>query len=363
MTLLHDRYELGELLGRGGLADVHAATDTRLGRRVAVKLLRDSAVDHTDRARFESEARTLAALSHPGLVTVLDAGLTETADRPFLVLELVTGPSLARALDHGPLPLGRVRPIGRAVAEALAHVHAAGVVHRDVKPGNVLLRTDGAVKLADFGIARIIGDLARHTRTGHAVGTAAYISPEQVRGAPVAGAADVYALGLTLLEALTGRREYPGHPAEAAFARLSRRPEVPADLPPAVRDLLLAMTELEPAHRPNAAAVAVALEEPAPPPTVPIAAATPPAPERTRVRMRPAPVVRPPAPAEPPPSPAPAPAAAEPEPEAPQPSGPTLQDRLAVLRARAAEVPQQQWVLGTVALLMLLLLVVAALAP
>jgi serine/threonine protein kinase len=347
MTLLHDRYELGELLGRGGLADVHSATDTRLSREVAVKLLRDAAVDPVDRLRFENEARTLAALSHPALVTVLDAGLTETADRPFLVLELVHGPSLSRALDHGALPLDRVRGIGRAVAEALDHVHAAGIVHRDVKPGNVLLRTDGAVKLADFGIAQIVGDLARHTRTGHAVGTAAYISPEQVRGTRVTGAADVYALGLTLLEALTARREYAGHPAEAAFARLSRPPELPDDLPDDVRDLLRRMTAIEPDERPTPAQVALALADPAPPV------------DRTRVRMPAVPVpptIVPPPPRSPvpPPPPPTTPAGRHPTPQTTTPPGPSL-------NARIRAVPRERWVLLGVGLALFVLFFVAGL--
>ena len=260
-VVLGNRYEIGSVLGRGGMADVFRATDTLLDRPVAVKILRENTPDGSDRDRFTAEARTLAQLSHTGLVMVLDAGITTTtsSDRPFLVMELIEGPTLAAAIAEGPRDLERVGAIGVQVAEALAYAHDRGVVHRDVKPGNVLLGADQRVKLADFGIARLIGDTVRHTRTGQAIGTAAYLAPEQVTGVAVEGAADVYSLGLVLLEALTGVRAYPGTPIEAAMARLSRRPDVPADLPPAWRELLESMTALDPADRPSAAAVAACL--------------------------------------------------------------------------------------------------------
>jgi serine/threonine protein kinase len=150
--------------------------------------------------------------------------------------------------------------VGRQLAEALAYAHAAGVVHRDVKPGNVLLGEHHRAKLADFGIARLVGDTVRHTQTGTTIGTAAYLSPEQVQGRDVTGAADVYALGLVLIEAMTGERAYPGTPTEAALARLHRNPEVPPDLPH--RDLLVAMTQRDPDARPTAAEVADGLTAP-----------------------------------------------------------------------------------------------------
>ncbi|HET6939731.1 MAG TPA: serine/threonine-protein kinase, partial [Nocardioides sp.] len=179
---LADRYELHHLLGSGGVADVHEATDHRLDRRVAVKLLRETAASATDRARFLSEATLLGRLSHPHLVRVLDAGIDR--DRPFLVLELVRGTTLAEVLGQ-PLPPARVAELGADIASALTHVHAAGVVHRDVKPGNVLLQENGTAMLADFGIARLVDDTRHHTRTGTVVGTVAYLAPEQVAGEQV----------------------------------------------------------------------------------------------------------------------------------------------------------------------------------
>lgn len=250
--MLGNRYELDEIVGRGGMADVYRGVDRTLRRPVAVKVLREGAEDESDRARFTTEARTLARLSHAGLVTVLDAGITE--ERPFLVLELVDGPTLAEVSAEGPIDADRVAGIGAQLADALAYAHEQGVVHRDVKPANVLLATETRVKLADFGIARLIGDTVRHTRTGQAIGTAAYLAPEQVRGEEVTPAADIYSLGLVLLEALTGERAYPGAPSESALARLSRQPEVPSSLP--WRDLLAQMTALDPTSRPDAREVA-----------------------------------------------------------------------------------------------------------
>lgn len=270
-TTLGGRYEIGSLLGRGGMADVYRAADTLLDRPVAVKVLREDASDGPDRARFTAEARTLAQLSHTGLVMVLDAGISATSDRPFLVMDLIEGPTLSQVIAGGSLDLERVAAIGVQLAEALAYAHARGVVHRDVKPGNVLLGAEQRVKLADFGIARLIGDTVRHTRTGQAIGTAAYLAPEQVTGEPVEGPADVYSLGLVLLEALTGERAYPGTPVEAAMARLARRPEVPATLPAVWRELLESMTALDPADRPSAASVAECLRT-QPTEAIPVAA-------------------------------------------------------------------------------------------
>ena len=264
-TTLGDRYLLGEVIGRGGMADVYRATDQLLHRPVAIKVLRDTADDESDRRRFTAEATTLARLNHVNLVMVLDAGIT--AEQPYLVMELVDGPTLGSRGQDGPLPVDEVGKIGAQMADALAYAHREGVVHRDVKPGNVLLGSDGRARLADFGIARLIGDTVRHTKTGHAIGTPAYLSPEQVLGDEVTPAADVYSLGLVLLEALTGERAYPGSPTEAALVRLSKPPTVPDSLPGPWRDLLTRMTAIEPGDRPTADEVATALRSPAPAPT------------------------------------------------------------------------------------------------
>jgi hypothetical protein len=258
------RYVLGPLLGRGGMADVYQAHDRTLGRQVAVKLLRDRSPDPSDRARFVTEAQTLARLNHPNLVTILDAGISD--ERPFLVLELVVGCSLAAELRRQDRELApeRVASIGAQVAAALAHCHAAGVVHRDVKPGNILLAEDGRALLTDFGISRLLDGSAPHTKTGFTIGTASYLAPEQVYGDEVSAAVDLYALGLVLLEACTGRREYAGTPVEAAVARLHRSPRIPADLPSSLSSVLTALTRTDPELRPGGAETAAALAAAAP---------------------------------------------------------------------------------------------------
>jgi eukaryotic-like serine/threonine-protein kinase len=255
LAVLGGRYELGALLGTGASAVVRRASDRLSGRTFAVKLFHAGASAH-DRRRQQREMRALAALHHPGLVGMHDGGVE--AGRPYIVTDLVEGPSLAERIADRPLEPAEVRRIGARLADALAHVHAAGFIHRDLKPANVLLGTDGRPRLADFGIARALDGTAV-TGTGYVVGTAAYLAPEQVRGEWVGPAADVYALGLVLLEALTGRREYPGALVESATARLHRPPGIPESLPSCLRTALHAMTALEPAVRPTAAEVAALL--------------------------------------------------------------------------------------------------------
>jgi eukaryotic-like serine/threonine-protein kinase len=246
-AVVADRYELMVLLGRGGSAEVWRAQDSLLDREVALKLV---TVPHDEGSkRAGDEARTLARLNHPGLVPVYDAG-TDDEGRPWVVMELVEGETLGDTLKRGPLPSERTAEIGRSVAEALGYVHGKGLVHRDVKPGNVLVGTDGRSRLTDFGIARLI-DSAKVTSTGMMVGTASYLAPEQVAGEPVGAPADVYALGLVLLECLTGRREYEGGTVEVALARLNRAPEVPDDLPAGWPGLITAMCDRDPARRPS----------------------------------------------------------------------------------------------------------------
>jgi len=248
--VLGGRYRIDALAGRGGMGDVYRAFDLRLERPVAVKVRAKGPEE--DEARFFAEARTLAALSHPNLVAALDAGVHD--DCVFLVMELVDGPTLAARLRHGPLSPGEAAAVGCDVAAALGYVHRRGVVQRDVKPANVLLEASGRARLADFGVAWL-ADRPRTGTTGVALGTPAYLAPEQVSGGPVGPPADVYALGLVLLEALTGVRAFPGAAQEAALARLVRDPEVPAGLAPAWRALLVAATARDPASRPEAEAL------------------------------------------------------------------------------------------------------------
>jgi eukaryotic-like serine/threonine-protein kinase len=260
-TVLLDRYRLHQLLGRGGMGDVYLAQDVVLNRQVAVKVFRSGTTSAGDAKRQQLEAELLARLSHPGLVTVFDAGFDAEEQLSFLVMEVVEGPTLADRLADGPLLEGRVRQVGAAVADALAYVHGRGVVHRDVKPGNVLF-TDAEdytrVKISDFGIARL-ADSARLTGDGLIVGSARYLSPEQARGEDVGPPADIYALGLVLLECLTGAPAFPGAGIEPVVARLHRNPQIPDGVDPALGRLLTVMTSRDPAERPTAHHVAAAL--------------------------------------------------------------------------------------------------------
>jgi eukaryotic-like serine/threonine-protein kinase len=262
--VLADRYRVVSQLGRGGTARVLRAWDERLGREVAVKIFQPHA-DPVGRLRFEDEAKLLAGFDHPRLVKVFDSGSAN--GEPYLVLELINGTQLGRRIDLGPLPADEVRRIGIGLAEALAYVHSRGVVHRDIKPGNVLLGLDGQPHLADFGLAKL---LARSgiTASDRLVGTAAYLSPEQVLGTDVGPAADIYGLGLVLLECLTGEIEYPGLDAETVLARLSRRPRIPESVPPELAEAIDAMTRSDPTARPDASACAELLRTDRP--TVPI---------------------------------------------------------------------------------------------
>lgn len=252
-TILADRYRLGEVLGRGGMADVYRGTDQVLGRDVAVKLLRQPGPTAPERERFLAEAKTLAALSHPALVTILDFHSAD--DCTFLVMELVEGGPLSELYRPQPLDERRVAEIGAQLADALAYVHSQGIVHRDIKPENVLIGDDGRVRLADFGIARLLGDLTRHTATGFTMGTAAYVAPEQLQDRDVSKPADIYSLGLVLLQALTGKPAFTGTSAEICLARLNDSPNVPTTLSTGWQSLLSQMTAMDPQARSSSASV------------------------------------------------------------------------------------------------------------
>jgi serine/threonine protein kinase len=258
--LLDGRYLLDSRIGVGGMGVVYRARDQMLGRIVAVKVFRDSS---DDAARTTSETRLLASLNHSSLVTLFDAQ-TGSRQPNYLVMEYVDGPTLGERIAQGALSSRHVAVMAHDLAEALHVVHQAGIVHRDIKPSNVLLRhshvpgEDYRAKLADFGIAYLV-DSTRHTTPGTLIGTAAYLSPEQVRGSEPAPASDIYALGLILLESLTGERAFPQTGThEAALARLSQDPTIPGSLGYSWKSLLSAMTARDPESRPTALEVVLA---------------------------------------------------------------------------------------------------------
>lgn len=254
-AVIDNRYVVGSLLGSGGMAEVYRAYDRSTTSSVAIKVFSGAGLPD-DELRLQREAAMLSSLECPGLIPVYASGAVSR--RPYFVMREITGGTLRQRMRE-PLPPRFVARIGGQVAFTLDHVHAMGVVHRDVKPSNILLDdTEKQAYLADFGLA-LVAEVTRVTTSGVLVGTAGYLSPEQVRGADVGPAADVYSLGLVLLECLTGRPEYPGGDAEAALARLARAPRIPVDLPLAWVSLLSAMTDMDPARRPTAAQCARSL--------------------------------------------------------------------------------------------------------
>lgn len=246
---LGGRYEVRSLIGRGGMAEVHLGFDTRLHRIVAIKMLRiDLARDSIFQARFRREAQAAASLNHPNIVAVYDTGeevITAPDGRgvsvPYIVMEYVEGHTVKELLADGtPVPIDEAVEIVSGVLSALEYSHAAGLVHRDIKPGNIMLTTDGKVKVMDFGIARALADSqATMTQTNAVVGTAQYLSPEQARGEQVDARSDLYSTGVVLFELLTGRPPFRGDSAVAvAYQHVSAIPPTPSSITPDVPESL-----------------------------------------------------------------------------------------------------------------------------
>jgi serine/threonine protein kinase len=252
--LIASRYRLSQLVGRGGMSDVYRAVDAETGQEVAVKIVR-SGQPATAR-RVAREAHAMQALDHPNLVRLLASGTL--GDEAYLVMEFVEGETLADRVQAGPMEPAEVERVAVGVSAALAYVHAAGVVHRDVKPANVLLGTDGRIRLGDFGIARL-ADAETLTLAGSTLGTVAYMAPEQLHNHRVGPPADIWSLGIVLLECLTGRRWYEGSAAQIIARRLREPISVPQDLPAPWPNLLDTMLRPSPAERVSAADIGQSL--------------------------------------------------------------------------------------------------------
>ena len=256
--LLAGRYLLGSLIGQGGMSDVYRAVDQRDGAAVAVKIVRSG--DPEFARRLAQEVRALQRIEDPGLVRMIDTGLED--DQAYLVMELVEGPTLAGTLRSGPLGPATTAAVGAGLASALAHVHEQGIVHRDVKPSNILLGQDGRARLGDFGIARLL-DSSTFTIDGTTLGTAGYMAPEQLEDHEVGPSADIWSLGIVLLECLIGRRVYEGTSSEIFARRMAGPVPLPVDLPVPWKLVLSGMLDHRPDQRLSGAQVAALLSTPA----------------------------------------------------------------------------------------------------
>src|SRR3984885_1404269 len=259
--LLGDRYELDGVVGRGGMAEVYRARDLRLDRTVAIKTLRtDLARDQTFQARFRREAQSAASLNNPSIVAVYDTGEDEDMATgipvPYIVMEYVDGRTVRDLLqaDHRLLP-ERALEIIDGVLGALDYSHQSGIVHRDIKPGNVMVTRNGDIKVMDFGIARAMSDAqATMTQTAQVIGTAQYLSPEQARGERVDARSDLYSAGCLLYELLTGRPPFTGDsPVAIAYQHVTENPVPPSridpEIPPWADAIVLKSMAKDPAHR------------------------------------------------------------------------------------------------------------------
>lgn len=346
-TILSGRYTLTERIAGGGMGEVWAATDTVLGRTVAVKLLHPGLSQESDFVeRFRAEARHTAALHHPNIATVFDYG--EDAGTAYLVMELVVGQPLSQVIsERAPLSAQETASILIQAATALEAAHQGGVVHRDVKPANILITPDGTAKLTDFGISRLVGS-APLTQTGQVLGTAQYLSPEQALGQSATASSDIYSLGVVGHEMLTGTRPFDaGSVVATALAHVNQpAPPLPDTVPIGVRNVISAALAKDPADRPaSAAAVAQALGMPG----AAFASSAPAAPAPTRAM-----------PAQPAGIPAPTQAIPAPTQAMPAPTQamPTQPPGIPVRRSRR----RPAWLLGAVAAVALGVLAVFALS-
>ena len=261
--LLSDRYELGDTLGYGGMSEVHRGMDKRLGRDVAVKVLRaDLARDPQFQMRFRREAQNAAALNHPAIVAVYDTGevQSEFGPLPYIVMEYVDGQTLREIVKtQGPMSQQRVIEVMADVCAALDFSHKHNIIHRDVKPANIMINRAGAVKVMDFGIARALGEGQNVTQTAAVIGTAQYLSPEQARGEAVDARSDVYAAGCVLFELLTGEPPFTGDtPVAVAYQHVREDPRSPSEVnpqvTPALDAIVLKALSKNPANRYQSAA-------------------------------------------------------------------------------------------------------------